>query len=121
ILNLSSTCFWLTDAASGAMIEYSPSSYHFELKPMGFPQPPRPMSTLEWKPADYEALWFVLVNSKRLRTDVSRRGGEYLFALALLWRIDYDVVKARVERDHATLLASRYAYDFYLALRASLA
>src|SRR5678815_3859157 len=43
ILNLSSGCFWLTDALTGAMIEYSPNAYHLELRPAGMPpaiQPP---------------------------------------------------------------------------------
>ena len=113
ILNLSSGCFWLTDALTGAMIEYSPNAYHFELRPAGPPPAIQPPSATR----DHDALWFVLFNHHRLRTEVSRHGGEYLRTLASLWRVDYDALRSRIAQRDASLLSLLYAYDFYVELR----
>jgi hypothetical protein len=136
ILNLSSGCFWLTDALTGAMIEYSPNAYHFELRPAAGPapmpgpmpgalppgtMPPPPPPRGAWHPTDSTGLWFVLVNHNHLRTEVSRQGGEYLRTLADVWHVDYERLKSRIADRHTALLSARFAYDFYVELRRSLA
>ncbi len=130
IFNLSSLSFWLTDATTGDVVEYSPSAYHVELLPArgmpGFPPaapgvaPPMgvpPAVPTTWRRDHDPALWFVLVNEDALRTDISRGGGEYLRALAQQWQLDEHAMAAALQRDGHALFSAEFAYNFYLELR----
>jgi hypothetical protein len=111
ILNLSSLLSWVTDAATGNMIQYSPGAYYLELAPAygGAPgaQLDRP---------DRAALWFVLVTHHALLTQIARGDGEYLRALADLLHVDREVyslfvrdLQSRADR----LLAHDYPHHLY--------
>jgi hypothetical protein len=139
IFNLTSGLFWVTDAATGALIQYSPSAYHLELRPAWSPPPPAPppppagpgdasdetTAAKDAAPAggDRAALWFVLVNDTRIRTEIARGRGEYLGALARLWRIEADLSRmtAALGREAPVLLARTYPYELYLEIRRVLA
>lgn len=123
ILNLTSLLSWVTDAATGALIEYSPGAYHVELRP-AFPTPPMGPGgySLEPRPgADREALWFVLVNDSRLRTEIARGGGEYTRTLARIWGIEQASprLSRALRRRAPDLLATEYPYHLYLGIRAA--
>lgn len=87
VFNLSSLCFWATDATTGALIEYEPSSYYFELSPAGAAPPRGPGNYYNYTPREQRALYFTLVNHRMLRAQIARRGGEHLDALATLLQV----------------------------------
>lgn len=109
LINLSSLSFWVTDAATGNMIEYSPSAYFLELAPAG-------NAASGSAQLDRAALYFVLVNHHALLTDIARGDGEHLRALTDLLRLDREVhglfvrdLQGQIDR----LLAHAYPYHLY--------
>lgn len=83
---------WGTDAATGAMIRYSPDSYFLDLEPEN-----RPSDQAERARRGRTA--FVLVNHRRLTSDLARGEGESLSAyyalLGLPERVDAFLIRMR--------------------------
>lgn len=108
LLNLCSVLSWVTDAATGNMIEYSPSAYFLDLVPAtGSAQADR---------SDRVALYFVLVNHRALLTEIARGDGEFLRALTDLLHVDREVYPLFVrdlQSQADRLLAHDYPYHFY--------
>jgi hypothetical protein len=83
IFNLSSGCFWGTDALSGKLIEYSPDAYYVEMKPKagGGSAPTDPWQSPPPSAANTPT-GFLVVNRSDFLHDVARGDGEFLRALA---------------------------------------
>jgi hypothetical protein len=110
LINLSSGTFWLTDAASGNMIEYSPSAYYLELVPASN------TASAQMDPAERAVLHFVLVNHRTLLTEIARGDGEHLRLLAGLLRVDkqaYRPFAHDLQGQADRLLAHQYPYYLY--------
>ncbi len=105
ILNLSCLWSWVTDAISGAMIEYSPGAYYLELpRNDGATRPPGVSA----------ALRFTLVNSEHLLTEIARGDGEFLLTLADLMAVDdYRAFVSALRAELPVLLAREYPYQVH--------
>ena len=98
---------WGTDAATGAMIRYSPDSYYIDLEPEG-----RAPDTAERERRARTA--FVLINHGRLKSDIARGEGEYLssYHAALGNPERYDAFLLRVREAAPLLLSQDDPVDF---------
>jgi Protein of unknown function (DUF3015) len=118
LINLSSLSFWLTDAATGNMIEYSPSAYFLELVPDGNGAP----TSAQMDPADRAVLHFVLVNHRTLLTEIARGDGEHLRLLSNLLHVDrqaYRPFARDLQSQAKRLLAHEYPYFLYQDIAAT--
>ena len=95
------------DLMTGALMKFSPNEYHVEMQKKG-----KKVSGFERS----RRLWsYALVNYERLRTDLTRGGGEYLdgLALALSGVPGPDAaIKEQVLRHAPELLAASGAHQF---------
>lgn len=73
ILTTMGVTSWGIDAASGNMIQYSPTSYLIDLQKLGSKE------SAFWR-SNHITLAFVLTNQMNLMHDISKGGGEYLEA-----------------------------------------
>ncbi|MBT8495529.1 MAG: PEGA domain-containing protein [Deltaproteobacteria bacterium] len=106
--NSTSLLSWLTDAGTGAVIEYSPSSYYVELMPSGGNRSPG-ISRLQRRAR------FVLLAYPHLLRELAGGPGEYTRALETVYEIPEDrrpEFRARLRRAAPSLLETTEAHDF---------
>lgn len=99
---------WGTDATSGAMLKYDPTSYYIDLEPVDAPPEP---AALERR----ERIKFVLFNQHRLKSDIAQGDGEYLSAYHAITRTPepYPLFLRRVREEAPGLLSQQDAVDLY--------
>lgn len=115
ILTTGGISSWAIDAATGAMVRYSPDSYYLELELEN-----RAPDSVELKRRVGRA--FVLFNHDSLKSDIARGEGEYISAYYALLNSPelYDMFLRRMKEAAAELLSQEDGVDFFKQLEDNL-
>lgn len=114
LLNFTFWPSWITDAFSGAMIEYSPKKYMIELEPENNNQAQR---------QEFETKRFVGMSFQPLLRDISRDQREYLDTLVAMLADSRHLqleLNAYINRNRTYLAASPTPMDLYSRLRVAM-
>lgn len=106
---------WATDAVTGAMIRYDPTSYYIDLEPVsGEPK----QTEIDRR----DRTKFILFNQHRLKSDIAQGEGEYLAAYYNILRRSepYDTFLQRIQAEAPALLSQKDGVDFQQALERSI-
>lgn len=102
---------WATDATTGAMLKYDPTSYYIDLEPVDRgPEAAEIDRRVRTR--------FVLFNHYRLKSDIARGEGEYVSAYYTLLKSPehYDAFLRRLHGAAPALLSQKDGVDFYQSL-----
>lgn len=115
ILTTMGVTSWGIDAASGNMIQYTPTSYLIDLQRLGSEE------SVSWR-RNHITLAFVLTNQMNLMQDISKGGGEYLEAyyhliIAPMSMVSYPIFVDTVHKESGALLLCKNGLELHQALK----
>lgn len=114
ILTTMGVTSWAIDAASGNMIQYTPTSYLIDLQRLGSEE------SASWR-RNHVTLAFVLTNQMNLMKDISKGSGEYLEAyyqlnIAPMSTASYPSFVDTVRKESGSLLLCENGLELHQAL-----